>query len=346
MNVIQKVVEREMIKFKEKHEVESVGREDFGLYSLYVIEGINSEGKKAFYVGITNDFKRRKREHFNPSNWKKEESKHLYNALALAKSENRLHEFKITETYTTFSSREILELEIALIAVLRKYFDVYNMTDGGEGTYGINGENHGMAVLTEEQVLRIGWLIENTTKTYPEIADEVGCNRNTVVSIAFGKSWVYLFPTPPYLSRPEGAIKQMDDGKAQKVIDMLHETKMSYKEISIICWTTEKTVENIAYGINFTNLYDIAPRLNRPIGTRGGYKQTKIDEKTAKLIVKEICETTKTYQQIADEFGTTKSNVTQIACGNSWKNLYDIPPAKVRKLRKKMEKSSHRQVQD
>ena len=287
------------------------------------------------YVGITKrGLEARKREHLSDA--KAGSQCHFHNAIRLYGEEA----FSWDVVYVGETAEELFEKEIELIAELDTYHNGYNMTLGGDG--GSSGESNVNAVITEEQSLRIGWLIENTTMKHHEIAEDVSCSLSNVRNVAYGYAWSHLFPNPPYKNRPEGARKQMDDEKAQEIINMIHETTSSYKEITLICGTTEGIVVKIANGFTLTHLYDIAPRFNRPDGTKGGY--IKMDEQVAILIIQEIYNPNKTYQQIADEFGTTKSTVAMIASGKNWTHLYEIPPAKVRKLRKKMEKNSHRQV--
>lgn len=296
--------------------------------SKMVVYVVTNKVNNKKYVGMTiRGLEARKAQHLSDA--RNGSEGHFHRAIRKYGEDS----FEWEVVYAGSSESELFEKEIELIQKLDAYKNGYNMTIGGECGNGAYGESHSNAVITEEQALRIGWLIENTTMTYLKIAHEVGCNLGNVKDIARGRTWAYLFLTPPYLNRPEGAITRIDGDKAQEIIDMLHSTTSSYREIALICGTTERVVEAIANGQSFTHLYEKAPRFNRPNGARGGHKQ--MDEEKAKLIIEEIYNTNKTYQQIALEFGTTKGSVNHIAQGKSWKHLYSTTPAKVRKLRKK-----------
>ena len=310
--------------------------------------------------------------------------------------------------YVGSSESELFEKEIELIQELDTYNNGYNMTLGGECGSGVYGESHGQAVLTEEQVSRIGWLIQNTTMTYPEIAKETNCNWSNVSAIAFGNAWTYLFPTPPYLNRPHGArtMKYIEEEQAIQIVDMLHNTTMSYIEISLATGVDVSNISNIANGKSWMHLYEVTPRLNRPEGSLGGHsirptldeevlavvdlittttklyteiadeigvgittvmkiangkththlyegipsenrpdgvrvmsEYRRLDEDRAKRAVWLLQHTTLSHPKIAEEVGTSRDTIKEIARGKIWKHLYDIPPMKVRKLRKKWRKA-------
>ncbi|AGC34516.1 HNH endonuclease [Haloarcula virus HVTV-2] len=63
----------------------------------------------------------------------------------------------------------------------------------GRSTYH-TGEEHGNTSLTEEQVARIKWLVENTARTNVSIADEYGVSDRTIGNIASGATWAGVSP--------------------------------------------------------------------------------------------------------------------------------------------------------
>ena len=277
------------------------------------------------YVGMTTvGLEARKKKHL----YDLKKGSHFYFHRAIKKY--GVDAFTWEVAYVGETAEELFEKEIELIAELDTYNNGYNMTLGGEGTSGCSvnvGESHGQAVITEEQAKEVGWLIENTDMTYSDIADEIGCNCGVVVSIGFGGSWRHLFQTPPSKSRGKGVrvMNFAEREQAEKVVDMLHTTNKSYREIALLCGVTERVVTHISLGRVHKHLYDIPPCQNRPSGTRGGYKQ--IDESKAKEIVHLLQTTTKDYKTISEEVGVTKTIVKGIANGKNWTQLYDSPPA-------------------
>lgn len=124
--------------------------------------------------------------------------------------------------------------------------------------------------------------------------------------------------------------------KVKKIIHLIQNTTMSYPEIAKIVGASENNVRIIGTGKGWNHLYDEAPFKNRPDGAN---VQKRITEKQARMIINLIERTDLPSHEIADIVGTSSSNVRQISQGKTWTHLYEIPPAKVRKLRKKWRKA-------
>lgn len=135
--VLKTVVSREFEIFKQNHPVDEVREDDSLPYVIYLIEGINSKGKKSFYIGLTSEYEKRKDHHFSSRSWrgKKEKNKRLYRSMSLAVKEGRFETYNIRILQENLSLGEAIRLEIACIAVFRKYLPVWNTSDGGEGTF-------------------------------------------------------------------------------------------------------------------------------------------------------------------------------------------------------------------
>ena len=61
----------------------------------------------------------------------------------------------------------------------------------------VNGENHGMVVLTKEQVSEIKYLALEGHLTQREIADAYGAAQGQVSNIKLGKNWPHIEPIEP-----------------------------------------------------------------------------------------------------------------------------------------------------
>lgn len=127
--------------------------------------------------------------------------------------------------------------------------------------------------------------------------------------------------------------------QAQKIVDMIHNECKSYIQISEEVGVAHSIVTNIAKGLAWSHLYNEPPMYNRPDGfIRNKYHDLEQEEKV-KIAVDMMFRTNKTYREISEETGIGQSMVRQIATGRQWTHLYSIPPAKVRKLRKKWRKA-------
>ena len=200
-----------------------------------------------------------------------------------------------------------------------------------------------MTKIDEETAILAVELLLSTDKTYQEIADELGCSMCNVRNIAQGKSWTSLYLEPPVKNRPDGArgghkCKAITESDAKEIIKLLHTTTMTYSEIADEIGVATTTVTNIANGRAWVNLYDVPPKQNRPDGAYEN-KTRRMSVDVAKEIVDMIIRTDLSYAEISEITKIPRTTIQSIASGRSWKHLYDIPPAKIRKLRKKWRKA-------
>jgi group I intron endonuclease len=98
------------------------------MYCIYIVRN-KKNGK--IYVGYSSNYKRRKKDHFNPKYWIDQPNKYLYRSMEKHGTSN-FHMFIIENKIKT--KQEALKLEVDYI---KKYkllgYQLYNVTKGGEG---------------------------------------------------------------------------------------------------------------------------------------------------------------------------------------------------------------------
>ncbi len=104
-------------------------------YQIYMITFPN--GKK--YIGLTSDFKNRKLKHLNPNVWKRFKCK-LYSAMKCYGSDGLIWDLILT----CFDLDSARSFEQHFIKYYNTFETGYNMTLGGEGTFGYTPWNKGL----------------------------------------------------------------------------------------------------------------------------------------------------------------------------------------------------------
>ena len=220
---------------------------------IYMIENKINHHK---YIGLSKNIERRWKEHINKSkhSLKKDDmDKALYKAIRKYGEENFI--FTILEEC---EEKELKEREKFWIEYYNTYKNRkdYNETPGGDCS-GINnvhvGEEHGMALLTEEEVrfCRIQYANgkrckEIYLKYFKDKISYSGFSR-----MWHGKTWKHVMPeTFNY----NGDYPITEESKKQKILEKLKKTNyFHHKNNVIMCRIYDKSIE--VYSINIKKFH-------------------------------------------------------------------------------------------
>lgn len=185
---------------------------------IYKIEN-KVNGK--IYIGKTNNFNKRKIQHFpKNNNYENKKAKILYSAIKKYGQNN--FEMKIIEKV----SNNWEEREKFWIAKFNsKIPNGYNMTDGGDNPPVHSGETHHFAVLKEKEVGEIKKLLL-TNISYKEIAEEYKISVEQVYRINTGVNWRSKFEDYPIRKN-----RRITEEEVYSIVWFLTNTSLSQKEI-------------------------------------------------------------------------------------------------------------------
>lgn len=156
-------------------------------YIYMIINVINGK----FYIGSTNDIKKRWNDHLYCLNKNIHHSKHLQHAWS--KYGEEAFEFEVLEEFEVEDSQEQFDREQIYLDLFKPWDSNigYNISKKAEhgGFCGKTGEQHYNAKITEEQAIQIKKLIIEG-KTNKEIKDIFNFNNTQIISnIGYGKAW-------------------------------------------------------------------------------------------------------------------------------------------------------------
>ncbi len=196
---------------------------------IYVITNLINNKQ---YVGLSKDCHKRWADHYNKSytsNRKDDLEKALYKAMKKYGRDN--FSFQIIEEC---SEDKLAEREIYWIEQLNSYEKGYNETRGGDisGPNNIHlGEEHGMAKLTEEEVIQCrNWYKEG--KRSKEIWEKYFQNKiqySGFQRMWHGKTWKHIMPEV-FENNPHPR-KKVTPEIIQQIKDMYNIQNMSCAEI-------------------------------------------------------------------------------------------------------------------
>ena len=185
------------------------------------------------YIGETMDFKRRIKEHCNPSN-----TSLIGKAIKEFGKEN--FSFKIIEYCSDFSEKEKFYI---------KEYDTlfphgYNVSEGGDKTPPVlKGEENPFATITERTAKKIAnCLLEGKDNAY--IKEKFHVTRHLIRHINDGTAW--KFPEYQYPLREKDDIPDF----VFQVIDLLKNTNLTQKQIAKKLGIARSTVTMINIGKN------------------------------------------------------------------------------------------------
>lgn len=142
------------------------------------------EGTEKIYIGLSKHIEQRLREH-------------------LSSLKKGLSGRKLQEAYNTYgepslhileecSESNLVSKEIEYISIFNSYYDGLNSTKGGDGVQGIYGEDTGMSIYTNEQVVECFALLCDVTVPYKYIEEYTGIDYSNICNISNGRSHKWL----------------------------------------------------------------------------------------------------------------------------------------------------------
>lgn len=208
---------------------------------------------------------------------------------------------------------ELDNREIYWIKILDSYYTSnkgYNLTKGGQWS------NSSQLICGSAEV-EIKDLIKNSNFTFQQIANLFGVSLSCISDINRGKTFFeedINYPIRKTIQRTK-----LDNDLVQKIIYMLQKTNISIKDIGQQLNISDFTIGEINRGTN-----SWCPKnFNYPI--RKGIKKSTYQNKIDLTQVQEICYdlifTSKTLQEIANDYNLGKNTVGDISRGISWKEI-------------------------
>lgn len=195
-------------------------------YVLYRITNILNNRE---YVGVTSNFERRMYEHFKSAN-----SNSSINPDILKYGDAHF----IKEILCIGSKNYILDMEFSYLDKYLHINNMYNKNRGGSLNGGTFGQNHGLAKLTDEDIINIRRLYtENNTLSYARLGQIYGVTESTIGKIIRHALWKHI-PDYPYTkvtlknkTQPRDKITYED---AVLIRELYSTGKYTYQDISDI----------------------------------------------------------------------------------------------------------------
>lgn len=256
------------------------------------------------YIGQTNDIVKRHREHLCGTKSKKISL--IDKAIRKYGIEN--FTFDIIEWTEEYNEREQYWIQYYRSKVPYGY----NVVNGGGYLPNQQGENHSQVKITEEIARNIQKDLMNYNLTRPQIVKKYKVTYSIVENISNGHTWNYY--NLDYPLRPTE--RELNELRADKVIDLLKKTSYSFKEIGRqVGWGTS-TIGMINNGKNHYREKETYPiRKNN-----WNYNTEKVKE-CIKLLKEK-----KTNAEIAKILGTSTTWVSSINSGKAHRRGNEIYP--------------------
>lgn len=247
------------------------------------------------YIGQTNNLERRKREHLTRHSY--------YTSLidrAIQKYGIENFNFEVIERTEDYNEREKY-----WINYYRSYKPYgYNICEGGGYLPNQQKENHSQAIITEEIARKIQEDLTNYSIPRRQITKKYRVTASIVENINSGHTWNYYGLKYPL--RPREGI--LNKERAEKVINLLKSTSLSFKEIGQQVGWGESQISMINQGKNHPQ-----STMNYPIRSDPRNYEDKVE--SCINLLKEG----KTNKQIADLLQVSAAWVSKINNGVSRK---------------------------
>lgn len=247
------------------------------------------------YIGQTNNLERRKREHLIGHSYR---TSLIERAIQKYGIEN--FNFEVIERTEDYDKREKY-----WINYYRSYKPYgYNICEGGGYLPNQQKENHSQVIITEETARKIQEDLLNYSISRRQIVKKYKITTNIVENINSGHTWNYYELKYP-LRPPENIINKK---RAEKVINLLKTTSLSFKEIGQQVGWGESQISMINLGKNYPQ-----SAINYPIRPNPKNYEDKVE--SCINLLKEG----KTNKQIADLLQVSAAWVSRINNGTSRK---------------------------
>lgn len=186
----------------------------------------------------------------------------------------------------------------------------YNLTQGGQWSSGTQK-------LSLSQAREIQKLIKESALNFQEIGKKYSVSIYCISDINRGKT--FHDDSINYPIRPAPKKSYIDEEKINIILDMLLNTEMTQKEISLATNTNEFTIGEINHGRNSWCPKDIKYPLRQPV--QKSTFNNKISQKEVQEICYKLCFTNITIENIGKEYNIAKNTVGDISRGLTWKNI-------------------------
>lgn len=282
--------------------------------TIYYIYKITSPNGKT-YVGLTDDFGRRMKEHERSPGKTLKKGQHtskLINAIKKYKFDNLKKE--VIMSCFGFENAKLCEIE--LVKFYDSFKNGYNLTAGGDS-------NPRAGKLNKDQVEEIRDLLENTSESLNVIAEKYGVSDVTVIDIQYNRRWKYMGNARKiYRKKPE-ALRGSKNPTAK-----LNEEQVRQMKIDSMEGMSRKDIKE---------KYEISKTLVALILTEETWKHVKVegyeykakrngnaklDVEKVRLLWKDRLEG-KSISQLKDEYKVSRSTVENIIKGKVWRDVYE-----------------------
>lgn len=218
------------------------------------------------YIGQSVDIDRRIKEHYRssqPEVYALRNERDYKTPIHLAMNKYGIHNFSI-KVLEECNKEDLDDKEIYWINVYKsnnKCFG-YNLTNGGQKSFALQGENHSQAKLTKTEVNEIKNLLRYSDKTISEISKEFPkVGKATISSINIGSIWNHDEETYP-LRKPNysspGEKNPQSKFSDEEVMDIRVKHSKGVKFIEIYEEYKNKasisSIKKIVYGENYKHL--------------------------------------------------------------------------------------------
>lgn len=202
------------------------------------------------------------------------------------------------------------------------------------------GETHPMSKLTNEDVHRICYMLQDPKVTYDQIAEmfKDKCKIGTIIDIAHGNTWTHISRhyRIPHRERVNSSgvnssSSKLTEEEVHEICQMLLNPSNTYKQIAECFGDKISThgVHKIAKGDSYVSIrsqYKIPPRENDRV--KIARISSKLDEEKVHQICQMLQDPRIMYKDIGAKFGVCDHTILDIAHGNNWKDVssqYEIP---------------------
>lgn len=277
---------------------------------------INFPNEK-YYIGLSNNIRRRTLQHNRDKN-----QPLLYNAIQKYFN-GYIPEIEILELIPSCEKKKLLERETYYILLYdsNNKQKGYNLNTGGN----LYGCYNPASVFSNEDIENIYDLLENTSKTFEEIADLYDCNRMTINRIDKGYTYQkknYSYPVRKEKYIPGSGTKNPNSSLTeQQVIALQNDlinTNIPYTELQLKYNIGQTTLSNFNNGKKYFN-----SNLNYPLRKKNASRVRIFTQEEMNYIKESLLNKKITMQEIADTIKCDRKVIADINKGkrqpqNDW----------------------------
>lgn len=229
------------------------------------IYAIKNNINNKVYIGQSTDIKRRYSEHLRsaqPDKYAQKSPRDANTPIHLAMKKYGVDNFTL-ETLEEVEREQLNNRERYWIQYFKsnqKQFG-YNISSGGQDSFGLSGERHSQAKLSLTEVKEIRMLLATSKLTLEDIAKRFSISKSSICMINTGKTWRdenIQYPLRDTYTGSPGEINPKAKLTNKQVINMRQRIKSGEEEISVIRdylhIASERSIKSAIRGITFKNL--------------------------------------------------------------------------------------------